>query len=104
MHKLIMCCTIPPRVLPYSLRRAIAPSRTCVMRYCLIKIDPSEVLVQKIEKDRRGRRVVNFDIRGDAMPTAREKLQKAALILPKRRGAEYDMLLLDRQVAKVAAD
>lgn len=70
----------------------------------LIKIDPSEVLVQKIEKDARGRRVVNFDVRGDAMPTAREKLQKAALILPKRRGAEYDMLLLDRQVAKVAAD
>jgi len=70
----------------------------------LIKIDPSDVLVQKVEKDRRGRRIVSFDIRGDAMPTARERLQKAALIQPKRRGADYDLLLLDRQVAKVAAN
>jgi hypothetical protein len=70
----------------------------------LIKIDPSDALVQKIEKDRRGRRIVGFDIRTDVMPTAREKLQKAALIQPKRKENDYDLLLLDRQVAKAAAN
>lgn len=70
----------------------------------LVKIDPSEVLVQKIARDRQGRRTVSFEVRDDALPTAREKLQKAAIVQPKRRGAEYELLLLDRQVAKVAAN
>jgi hypothetical protein len=70
----------------------------------LIKIDPSEALVQKIARDPRGRRIVSFSISADVMPTARERLQKAALIQPKRRENDYDLLLLDRQVAKAAAN
>lgn len=70
----------------------------------LIKIDPSEVFVQKISTDRQRRRVISFEVRDDALPTAREKLQKAAIVQPRRRGLEYELLLLDRQVAKVAAN
>ncbi len=70
----------------------------------LMKIDPSEVFLQRIGTDPKGHRIVRFDIRANAMPTARERLQKAALIKPRQKGADYDLLLLDRQVAKVAAD
>ncbi len=65
----------------------------------LVKIDPTEVLMQKIMKDARGRRYVGFDVRGDVLPTAREQLHKAALVRPRTDGAEYDLLLLDRQIA-----
>jgi hypothetical protein len=39
----------------------------------------------------------------DALPSAREKLQKAALVVPPGYTSAYDLLLLDRQVAEVAA-
>jgi hypothetical protein len=73
----------------------------------LVKIDPTEVLMQKIMKDERGRRYVGFDVRGDVLPTAREQLHKAALVRPRADGAEYDLLLLDRQITgavKAVAD
>lgn len=71
----------------------------------LLKLDPSEALVQKIEHDRSGNPLwVNFEVREDAMPTARERLQKAALILPERSKEGHDLLLLDRQTIKEAAD
>jgi 37-kD nucleoid-associated bacterial protein len=69
----------------------------------LIKIDPTEALIEKVET-RNGKRVVNFEVRNDVMPTAREKLQKAALIPPKGMDATFDLLLLDRQVAAKAAN
>lgn len=69
----------------------------------LIKIDPTEALIEKIET-RDGKRIVNFEVRNDVMPTAREKLQKAALIPPKGMDGSFDLLLLDRQVAATAAN
>jgi hypothetical protein len=68
----------------------------------LIKLDPGRGLVQKVEKTASGKRVVNFHVRKDVMPTANEKLRKAALV--PRRGTDetFDLLLLDRQAAGVA--
>ncbi len=69
----------------------------------LIKIDPTEALIEKVETQ-NGKRIVNFEVRSDVMPTAREKLQKAALIPPKGMDPTFDLLLLDRQVAVTAAN
>jgi hypothetical protein len=69
----------------------------------LLKIDPSQVLVTRVSKS-EGRRAVTFDIRGDVLPTVRERLQKAALVRHPRTRVEYDLLLLDRQVKGAAAD
>jgi hypothetical protein len=68
----------------------------------LIKIDPSETIVQKIEKDKDGKRRISLEVTEGAMPTAQEKLHKAALIKPRSSTGEYDLLLLDRQVANLA--
>lgn len=70
----------------------------------LMKIDPSEMFVQHISRDTLGHRIVNLEPRDDVMPTARERLQKAALLRPKDAQVGYDLLLLDRQVARVAAN
>ncbi len=71
----------------------------------LLKLDPSEALVQKIELDSSGRPLwVNFEVREDAMPTAHERMQKAAIILAQRSKDGHDLLLLDRQTAKEAAN
>ncbi|NPV57078.1 MAG: hypothetical protein HPY76_10475 [Anaerolineae bacterium] len=71
----------------------------------LLKLDPSEALVPKIEYDSAGQPLwVNFEIRDDAMPTTRERLQKAALVLTERSAKGHDLLLLDRQTSKDAAD
>jgi hypothetical protein len=68
----------------------------------LLKIDPSEMLVQRIQPLPQGV-LVTFDVVGNVMPTARERLQKAALVRKPRKG-EYDLLLLDRQTEKLAAN
>lgn len=67
----------------------------------LIKIDPTEALVERIEKE-GDKQIVTFDVRTDVMPTAREKLQKAALIPPEGTVADLDLLLLDKQVTGLA--
>lgn len=69
----------------------------------LIKIDPTEALIEKVET-RSGKQIVSFEVRSDVMPTAREKLQKAALIPRKGTVKGLDLLLLDRQVAAMAAN
>jgi len=94
--------------------KRIAPGSLAVCTYtadnypgvsflALIKIDPARALVQKIGR-RDGKRVVSYDVNDLVMPTAREKLHKAALIPPPARGKSFDLLLLDRQVSSVAAD
>ena len=67
----------------------------------LIKIDPTEVWVEKVNTE-EDRTVVTFDEIPDALPTAGEKLQKAALVQPKGMDTTLDLLLLDRQVTGVA--
>lgn len=69
----------------------------------LIKLDPTKALVQKVGKH-DGKRVVNFDVRSDVMPTTREKLHKAALMAPAGVNKNFDLLILDRQVSAVAAN
>jgi 37-kD nucleoid-associated bacterial protein len=69
----------------------------------LIKIDPTEALIEKVETH-DSETLVTFDVLSDVMPTAREKLQKAAIIPPKGTDKTFDLLLLDRQVKAVAAD
>jgi hypothetical protein len=94
--------------------RRIAPGSLAVCVYtagnypgisflALIKIDPARALVQKVRR-RDGKRIISFDVNDLVMPTAREKLHKAALIPPSGKDKSFDLLLLDRQVATVAAD
>lgn len=65
----------------------------------LMKIDPSDVFRQKIERDEQHRQYVSFKIENDIMPTTKEKLQKCAFIKSLNpRPEDYDMILLDRQI------
>ncbi len=81
-----------------------AANRPAVDRYlALLKIDPAEVLRHKTQRDSQGRLYVSFEVEADVMPTTREKLQKCAFVQPLQpRAADYDMILLDRQVAPTA--
>jgi hypothetical protein len=87
----------------------IAPGSLAVCLYkasgtqflALIKLDPGKALVQKVDEV-EGKRLVSFDVQTDVMPTANERLHKAALIAPPGN-AKYDLLLLDRQGAETAA-
>jgi hypothetical protein len=92
----------------------IVPGSLAVMLYtasnypditflALIKLDPGRALVQRVATQ-GGKQVVTFDVRGDVLPTTHEKLHKAALIPPRGFSAEFHLLLLDRQVAAVAAN
>jgi hypothetical protein len=68
----------------------------------LIKIDPSPMLRQRIRRQVGKEVSVSFEVVPDVMPTDRDKLQKAALV---GEGAtELELLLLDRQTPKVAAN
>jgi hypothetical protein len=67
----------------------------------LIKIDPNEALVEKVVTV-NGKKLVTFDVLSDVMPTKEVKLRKAALIPPKEKVKDLDLLLLDRQVTGVA--
>lgn len=70
----------------------------------LLKIDPSDVLRQKLETDSQGKQYVSFQTETNIMPTTRESLQKCAFIKPLELGQyDYDMMLLDRQVQKQVA-
>jgi hypothetical protein len=69
----------------------------------LIKIDPTEALIEKVETQ-KGKQVVTFEVLNDVMPTKEVKLRKAALIPPKGTVKNLDLLLLDRQVTVVAAN
>ena len=62
----------------------------------LIKIDPTEVFVERV-KTIKDKTVVTFDEISDVLPTAREKLQKAALVSPKGLAESLDFCcLIDR--------
>lgn len=69
----------------------------------IIKIDPTEALVERVETI-NGKQIVTFDILNDVMPTKEVKLRKAALIAEKGTVKDLDLLLLDRQVSGVAAN
>jgi 37-kD nucleoid-associated bacterial protein len=69
----------------------------------LIKIDPGRGLVQTID-EQDGKRIVSFERVRNVMPSAREKLHKAALIPPKGSQKKFDLLLLDRQTKAIAAE
>lgn len=77
-----------------------AGNRPHVPRYLgLLKIDPSEAFRPKTERDDQGNLYVSFEIQADILPTTRERLQKCAFVQPLTPSSDYDMLLLDRQVA-----
>ncbi len=70
----------------------------------LLKIDLTEVLIQEIETDTRGRHSVTYSIHDNALPTLGRKLQKAIVV--RLRGnpePDFKMLLLDKQVPQAAA-
>lgn len=88
----------------------IAPGSLAVCTYtkgdagathlALMKLDPGSALVQKIESV-KGKTLVTFDVQGDVMPSAREKIHKAAL-LPPPGTKRYELLLLDHQTPPLA--
>lgn len=64
----------------------------------LIKIDPSEALLQEVKLDEQGHSYIDLRLQPNALPTIKEKLQKCAFIKPLNpRDLDYDMLLIDRQ-------
>lgn len=69
----------------------------------LIKIDPTEALVEKVTTQ-KGKQIVTFDVVADVMPTKDVKLRKAALVPQTGTVKDLDLLLLDRQVTSVAAN
>ncbi|HVR95296.1 MAG TPA: nucleoid-associated protein [Thermoanaerobaculia bacterium] len=69
----------------------------------LLKIDPADVLLQKVTKAPGGERVVEVTVAENGLPTANERLQKAAVVLPRGARPDHDLLLLDR-LGKAAAD
>lgn len=88
----------------------IAPGSLAVCAYsvagtrnvALIKLDPATGFVQEIVEKQKGKLLVSFDPVDNVMPTARERLHKAALVSPHGQH-KYDLLLLDRQTPEVAA-
>lgn len=70
----------------------------------LIKLDPTEALIEKVVNTEKGKQIVTFDVIDDVMPTKEVKLRKAALIPPEGSQKQFDLLLLDRQVAAIAAN
>ncbi len=69
----------------------------------LIKIDLIEVLVEVVKDLGGGHHQVQLDVRGDALATLNEKLQKAALV-GRTADGDYQLLMLDRQVKGAAAE
>ena len=64
----------------------------------LLKIDPSSAFLQETLFDDQGLPYVDVQLRPNALPTTKERLQKCAFIQALRpRNPDYDMLLLDRQ-------
>lgn len=93
--------------------RRISPGSLIVCRFraaslprlpllALFKIDPADVLIQAVTEV-AGRRVVTLKVAENALPTARERLQKAALVAVPGSVRLGDVLLLDRLVAQPAA-
>ncbi|MCI0337404.1 MAG: nucleoid-associated protein [Acidobacteria bacterium] len=70
----------------------------------LVKVDYSDMLKLKEEKDSSGNQIIRLEISKDVLPSERERLQKAAIVHSRQPDAPYDLLLLDRQTEKVAAN
>ena len=74
----------------------------------LLKLDPTEVLRHRTERDSQGNLYVSLEVQTDVLPTARERLQKCAFVRALDPRPEHDMMLLDRQVGpaldRVVAD
>ena len=63
----------------------------------IMKIDPTTALrPTRAEVD--GQLLITFEVEQQMLPTQGEKLQKAAFIRTLKPPADYDMLLIDRQV------
>jgi hypothetical protein len=89
------------RIAPGSLAVCVYTTGDDERHVALIKLDPGSALVLR-SGTRAGKKLFTFDVQTNVMPTAREKLQKAAL-LPPAGSEKYDLLLLDRQTPEVAA-
>lgn len=61
----------------------------------ILKLDPNDQYSAIITQDDAGNDVVQLIVRSDILPSVRERVQKSAFIRPD--GAEYAMLLVDRQ-------
>ncbi len=63
----------------------------------IMKIDPTTAL-RPTREEVGGQLLITFEVEQQMLPTQGEKLQKAAFIWSLEPRAEYDMLLIDRQV------
>jgi 37-kD nucleoid-associated bacterial protein len=92
--------------------RSISPGSLIVCRFraeksgpallALLKVDPTQVLLQTI-KGPAGKETLLITLADNALTTAKERLQKAALVTPQGYAKRFDLLLLDRLVAGPAA-
>lgn len=69
----------------------------------LVKLDPSDVFQPTWQTDESGLSYLSVTELPDALPTLHERLQKCAFVRATRPGDEYQLLVLDRQVADVSA-
>jgi 37-kD nucleoid-associated bacterial protein len=69
----------------------------------LVKLDPSDVFRPEWQTDENGQSYLSVSELPDALPTLHERLQKCAFVRASRPGDEYQLLVLDRQVADVSA-
>ena len=69
----------------------------------LVKLDPSDVFRPEWQTDEEGLSFLSVSELPDALPTLHERLQKCAFVRARRPGDEYQLLVLDRQVADVSA-
>lgn len=69
----------------------------------LVKLDPSDVFRPEWRTDESGLSYLAVSELPDALPTLHERLQKCAFVRASRPGDEYQLLVLDRQVADASA-
>ena len=69
----------------------------------LVKLDPTDVFRPEWHTDKSGLSYLSVSELPDALPTLRERLQKCAFVRATHPGDDYQLLVLDRQVADVSA-
>lgn len=67
----------------------------------LLKLDPAAGFRTE-EATLDGKRVVRLVVEDDILPSVRERLQKAAFVVPDGTGFDYRLLVVDKQVAPEA--
>lgn len=64
----------------------------------VLKMDPQKVVTHEMI-DKEGVEYINLILRGEGLPNPQQRLQKAVLFINPRKEFEYEMIVLDNQIA-----